>query len=187
MENTNVILATGVVADNIRYQSELLFQPVGLAPLTQQEAIAIVHRMMGELIEVTQAWSRRQMISWPTILEVCRPELLHTHLEILWPTNWTPTNEDDEPPYCPLADVFVSEILGSAVNVLDHRILRAIVRDTKSWDVFTLIPIGDTGDLILKNEGDYRIMDWMQRYQNIEDEKARREALAWSKRNGYGL
>lgn len=187
MENTNVLLATGVVADNIRYQSEILFQPFGILPVTKLEANAIVYRMMSELVEVTQAWSRRQMISWTTILEVCRPELLHTHLEILWPTNWTPANEDDEAPYCPLADVFVSEILGAAVNTLDHRILRSVVRETKSWNVFTIIPIGDSGDLILKNEGDYRIMDWMQRNQDMEDQKARREALAWSKRNGYGL
>lgn len=187
MENTNIMLATGVVADNIRYQSELLFHPVGILPVTKEEANVIVHRMMSELIEVTQAWSRRQMISWSTILEVCRPELIHTHLEVLWPTNWVPATEDDEPPYCPLSDIFISEILGSAVNTLDHRILRSIVRESKSWDVFTLIPIANTGDLILKNEGDYRIMDWMQRYTSEEEAKARREALAWSKRNGYGL
>lgn len=153
-QGKSVVIGAKWAAELLRNRTEILARRAGGEPISQLIAEKVVYQVVVELLEVRRIWQPARMIDYRTLADHCNVLWAYDDREICIPE----LTGDDE--LVTVRDVFNCNILTQLVTEVEKYLLNPYFPH-RGWDLLTIAELSG-GDLIIVNEGDYRICRFEQ-------------------------
>lgn len=153
-QGKSVVIGAKWAAELLRSRTEILARRAGGEPISQQVAEEVVYLAVMELLDLRQIWRPARMLDYRTLEDRCNTMWSQDYREISIPE----LTGDEEP--VTVRDVFTCNILTQLVTEVEKYLLNPYFPD-RSWDFLTVGRFPG-GDLVIINEGDYRICRFEQ-------------------------
>lgn len=150
----SVVIGAKWAAELLRSRTEILARRAGGEPLSQQVSEDVVYLAVMELLDLRQIWRPSRMLNYSALEERCNAVWSIDRREIVIPE----LTGDEET--VTVRDVFTCNILTQLVTEVERYLLNPYFPD-RSWDFLTVGRLHG-GDLVIINEGDYRVCRFEQ-------------------------